>query len=147
MVQTLVTVAASLAAVVLGSRLDRSGRREAARAEDRKARLSAITALATALADHRRAMWVREDLRLSGAGPVEYDQARAASHATRSALEAPLVTVRVLMPQLTVAAEAAARATYALRGAADREALDAGRSAAIRAADALTDGAARLVAA
>ncbi len=147
MIQTLVTVAASLTAVVLGSRLDRSGRREAIRVEERRARLEAIRELATALADHRRAMWVREDARLSGAGKARYAELRAASHVTRSALEAPLVAVRVLMPQLAAAADAAAKAAYALRGAADRDALDAGRASAIDAATALTADAARLVAA
>ncbi|MEU2543837.1 hypothetical protein [Streptomyces roseolus] len=69
--------------------------------------------------------------------------ARAGSRATRSAIEAPRVLVSILVPALAPAAERAARATYALRGAADAAALDALRETAIEAADAFTAEAGR----
>ncbi|MFJ7417845.1 hypothetical protein ACIQXD_04430 [Streptomyces uncialis] len=66
-----------------------------------------------------------------------YEAARAESHATRSALTAPLTTLALLAPSLTPAAQAAADAVYALRGAADHDTLATLRTGAITAADAL----------
>ncbi|MFJ8692872.1 hypothetical protein [Streptomyces roseolilacinus] len=88
-------------------------------------------------------MTVREDLRLTGADTDTYAAARAESHATRAAVEAPHVLVAILAPALAPAADAAARAAYALRGAADPTALAALREDAITAARALTSAAAR----
>jgi hypothetical protein len=76
--------------------------------------LAAVADLVAALDDHRRAMWVREDLRLRH---EDWTEARAESHRTRSALTVPLLRVQLLMPAVADAAQAAARATYALRGA------------------------------
>ncbi|QTZ90052.1 hypothetical protein [Streptomyces auratus] len=45
-----------------------------------------MTELVAALADHRRAMWLREEARPAGG---DRHQARAASHATRAAITAP----------------------------------------------------------
>ncbi|MFG3351565.1 protein kilB [Streptomyces sp. NPDC048001] len=101
----------------------------------RRERLAAVTALTAALADHRRAMWVREDLRLAGADAAAYDAARAESHATRSAVTAPMTTLAVLAPDLVDSARAAASTVYALRGARDVGALAAARTAAIDACD------------
>ncbi|MFG2839895.1 protein kilB [Streptomyces zaomyceticus] len=61
--------------------------------------------------------------------------ARAESHATRSAIEAPRVLVAILTPALAAAATTAAQAAYALRAAADRTTLDTLREAAIDAGD------------
>lgn len=44
-----------------------------------------MTDLVAALADHRRAMWLREEARLAGG---DWREARAASHATRAAITA-----------------------------------------------------------
>ncbi|MFE3996619.1 protein kilB [Streptomyces goshikiensis] len=123
-----------MTAFVLQQRSVRSDRAEVRAHEGRAARLAALTAFAAALADHRRAMWLREDLRLAG-DAVSYEAARAESHATRSALTTPLVTLALLAPELSERAEAAASATYALRGAPDRQSLASLRSAAIAAAD------------
>ncbi|MCE0446869.1 hypothetical protein LT493_26515 [Streptomyces tricolor] len=60
----------------------------------------ALGELVAALGDHRRALWHREDLVLNGAGAEVVEAARAASHATRSAVTAPLVAVSVLEPAL-----------------------------------------------
>ncbi|MFI5616720.1 protein kilB [Streptomyces sp. NPDC051567] len=128
------TLLGSVTGVLLQQRTIRTDRAEARSDEARAARLAAVAALASALADHRRAMWLREDLRLTGATGA-YEAARAESHTTRSALTAPLATLALLAPDLTEPARTAATACYALRGATDRQALTALRSTAIDAAD------------
>lgn len=136
------TLLGSITAYVLQQRTARTDRAESRAHEARRDRVAAVTALTVALADHRRAMWVREDLRISGAPEGEYREARAASHATRSALTAPLTTLVILAPALADAAHAAAAASYALRSAPDAEALNTRRLAAIEAADRLVRAAA-----
>ncbi|MET9698802.1 protein kilB [Streptomyces sp. NPDC006529] len=130
------TLLGSATSFVLQQRTVRVERTEARSHEGRRERLAAVTALVAALADHRRAMWLREDLRLAGAADA-YEAARADSHTTRSALTAPLVTLELLAPELAEQAKAAATAVYALRGAPDHASLTALRSSAIDAADAL----------
>ncbi|MGW9436138.1 hypothetical protein [Streptomyces sp. NPDC055607] len=78
-----------------------------------------MTALASALAAHRRAQFVREELRLAGADETHLEAARAELHATRAAIETPRVLVAILLPALAPAADAAAQASHALRGAPD----------------------------
>lgn len=120
--------------------LARAARRET-RCDARRAEaLTAVTRLA-ALADHRRTMWVREDLRLRGADPAALTEARAASHATRSAVTEPLMTVSIVVPDLAPLARQAAEATYALRDVANRTVLSTRREAALHAADRLIDSA------
>ncbi|MFE6689729.1 protein kilB [Streptomyces sp. NPDC057743] len=136
------TLLGSVTAYALQQRAARTERAEARAESSRRDRLAAVTALVSALADHRRAMWVREDLRLSGAEQDAYTAARAESHATRSAVTAPLTEVTILAPDLARTAHAAARATYALRGAEDADTLAALREAAITAADQLVAAAA-----
>ncbi|KOG80992.1 MULTISPECIES: hypothetical protein [Streptomyces] len=112
----------------------RAQRRQALR--DRA--MAALAELSIALADHRRAMWVREDLRLSGAAAEKVAEAREASHVTRSALTAPQVALTMLLPALRLDIEAAVRAVYAMRGARSAEALASYRETAVSAAVALT---------
>ncbi|NEB22033.1 protein kilB [Streptomyces coelicoflavus] len=114
------------------------------RTASRRDRLAAVTALTVALADHRRAMWMREDLRLSGADTSAYEAARAESHGTRSALTAPLTTLAILAPGLTSAAQDAATATYRMRGAASPRALNTARDEAITACERLVADASKL---
>ncbi|MFD8415474.1 protein kilB [Streptomyces sp. NPDC059650] len=139
MLSTVVAVVGTLlGAVVAGGiqyRTTRASLSEARQEHRQDKELAAATAYASALAAHRRAMAVREGLRLDGAAPEAFAAARAESHATRSAIEGPKVTVSILVPGLTAAAEEAARATYALRNARDHRALDALREGAIAAAD------------
>jgi hypothetical protein len=131
------TLLGSVTAYVLQERA-RGGGGGAARAADQfRDRLAALTALVSALADHRRAMWVREDLRLTGGGPEAYAAARAESHVTRAAVTAPLTTLSILAPDLASVARSAAEAAYALRGAADSDGLNARRAEAIAAVDRL----------
>ncbi|MBH5333984.1 protein kilB [Streptomyces pactum] len=116
----------------------------AARADRREEALrTALGELVAALGDHRRAMWQREDLRLNGAGREAVEAARSASHATRSAVTAPLVSVSVLDPSLAPPARRAALAAFDLRGAADHAALADRRAAAIAATDDLIAAAGR----
>ncbi|MEU1013301.1 protein kilB [Streptomyces sp. NPDC005890] len=83
-----------------------SRRERTARAERRAEALRvALGEPVAALGDHRRALWHREDLRLNGASAEAVQAARAASHATRSAVTAPLVAVSVLDPSLTEPAQ------------------------------------------
>ncbi|MFI2079797.1 protein kilB [Streptomyces rubiginosohelvolus] len=136
------TLLGSVTAYLLQQRTARTDRADVRRHEERRERIAAVTALVAALADHRRAMWVREDLRLSGVAEADYQAARVTSHNTRSALTAPLTTLAILAPDLAVAAHAAADATYALRGAENRELLDFYRRSAIEATDDLVRAAA-----
>ncbi|MGW1662783.1 protein kilB [Streptomyces microflavus] len=136
------TLLGSVTAYMLQQRTARKDRAEVRGYEERRDRIAAVTALTVALADHRRSMWVREDLRLSGASDADYQAARAASHNTRSALTAPLTTLAILAPDLAAVALEAAGATYALRNTENRELLDFYREAAIEAADNLVRAAA-----
>ncbi|WP_335982456.1 protein kilB [Streptomyces sp. CA2R106] len=137
------TLAGSVVAYVLQERAGRAARAEARAADQARECRAALTALVSALADHRRAMWVREDLRLTGATPDAYAAARAESHVTRAAITAPLTMLAILAPELAPAARAAADATYALRGAPDPDALSARRTEAIAAANRLITAGAR----
>ncbi|WP_413787879.1 protein kilB [Streptomyces anulatus] len=142
MIAVLGTLLGSVTAYMLQQRTARRDRAEVRGYEERRDRIAAVTALTVALADHRRSMWVREDLRLSGASDADYQAARAASHNTRSALTAPLTTLAILAPDLAGVAQDAAGATYALRNTENRELLDFYREAAIEAADDLVRAAA-----
>ncbi|MFD7549564.1 hypothetical protein [Streptomyces sp. NPDC059816] len=93
-----------------------AGRAErAASAEQlRRVRLDAVTALASAGSDHRRALWMRGEARLRGASGPELEELRTRSHSTRSAVTRPLVALRLLVPDPTVhtTAQAMVVATY-----------------------------------
>ncbi|MFD0253661.1 protein kilB [Streptomyces sp. NPDC127113] len=147
MLSTVIAVVGTLlGAVVAGAIQHRTARTTRAEARDdhrRDKELEAVTAFAAAVAGHRRTMAVREGLRLDGAEPEAFAEARAASHATRSAIEGPKVQVSILVPSLAAAAEDATRAVLALRGAADRQSLDALRESAIAAADRFAAAASR----
>lgn len=132
MLTALIAVLGTLAGATIAHLSQRAQRRAADNRAQRTEALAAVAALATALADHRRAMWVREDLRLRG---QDWDEARAASHATRSALTAPLLRVQLLLPAAAPAARNATRATYELRGAEEDTTLRTAREYAITAAD------------
>jgi hypothetical protein len=145
MLSTVIAVIGTLLGAVVAGLIQQRTTRSTQTEARRTAAVTAVSNLAAALADHRRAMWVREDLRLSGASSEAYEAARAASHVTRSAVTAPHTTLAVLAPQLAPAAEDAARATYALRGAADAATLTRLRDDALAAADRLVAAAARVI--
>ncbi|MET9707772.1 hypothetical protein [Streptomyces griseus] len=58
-------------------------------------------------------MTVREEIRLAGG---DWSTARAESHVTRSAVTAPLLRVRLVLPELAEAAQRAVQAAYDMRG-------------------------------
>jgi type II secretory pathway pseudopilin PulG len=127
---SLVAVVGTLAGGVLSAMvqgvLARANRREARRADA----LAAVAQLAAALANHRRAMWVLEDRRLTAAPAPAVDEAQTITHDTRAAIEIPLHTVSILVPALAQPAEEATRATFAMRNAVDSDVLETLRQAA-----------------
>lgn len=132
------TLAGGLLTGGLQARIGRAARRDDRAEARRTAQVDAVAALMAALEDHRRAMWVREDLRLRDGDRTDaYTEARAASHATRAAVSAPMTRLSILAPELHDSAREAAAAAYALRGAPDRATLDALRESALRASERL----------
>jgi len=145
LIAVLGTLAGAVVAGIVQQRAARTERAEARYQERQRDQVQAVTGLVTALADHRRAMWTREQLRLAGADPDggAYTEAKTASHATRAAVTPPLVTLSVLAPALAEPATSAVRAVYSLRAAADLSALGAARAAAVAAAERLVAAAGR----
>jgi hypothetical protein len=150
---TLVTAALAIVGTLLGSIV--SGRFQERAAERsvrvshgeaiRRDRLEAVPALACAVSDHRRAMWMRGDAVLKQAGSERIEALRGESHMTRSAVTRPLVALRVLIEDQAVraAADEMVTLTYALRDAyATSEQLIAAREAAKVAHDTFVDTAA-----
>ncbi|MGW1158666.1 protein kilB [Streptomyces sp. NPDC002513] len=143
---SIIAVAGTLLGGALTGLLQFRGER-AARADRRAEALRlALGELVAALGDHRRAMWHREDLRLKGASREALEAARATSHATRSAVTAPLVSVSVLEPSLAEPARRAALAAFGIRDVADHTVLATRREAAITATDDLVAAAGRAMA-
>lgn len=153
MLVTLVTAALAIVGTLLGSIV--SGRFQERAAERsvrvthgeaiRRDRLEAVTALACAASDHRRAMWMRGDAVLKQAGSERIEALRGESHMTRSAVTRPLVALRVLIADQAVraAADEMITRTYALRDAyASSEDLTTAREAAKVAHDLFVDAAA-----
>ncbi|MEV0847672.1 hypothetical protein AB0J21_17680 [Streptomyces sp. NPDC049954] len=123
------------------------GRAERAAAAEqlRRDRLEAVTALASAGSDHRRALLMRAEARLRDAGNEELERLRAESHITRSAITRPLVTLRLLVPDTTVhnTAQAMVVATYDMVDAVtSTEDLTAAQETARAAHDRFIDAAA-----
>jgi hypothetical protein len=135
------TLAGGTVTALTQGRAARAARRADQAQADRDARLQAVTSLASAIADHRRAMWVREDARLGKRPAAEVAALREASHETRAAITVPLTTVRILAPELAGPARAAAGAAYALRNAPDLATLGALREAAVQADGAFIEAA------
>lgn len=133
-VAVLGTLAGSLLTGTIQHYTQRATRRAEAAAVRSREVLAAISDLGAALADHRRAMWVREDLRLRG---EDWSEARTESHRTRSAITVPLLRVKLLMPEVAPAASAATQATYAMRDTDSQTILAAHRENAIAKIDEL----------
>lgn len=127
MITAVVAVAGTLAGSLLTGLLQYVVRRQDAAAIAVSDGLAAIEELVQALEDHRRAMWVREELRLSG---QDWSQAREESHRTCSAITGPLLRVQLLLPDLAPTAQAAAWAACNMREAAGAGALDCARQVA-----------------
>ena len=144
------TLAGGLASAQVQARSERAARREArsVRAEDRAAahqdgQVAAVESLVRSLNDHRASMVRRMERVLAGAPAKEIEVLREATRATRSEISVPLAAVSVRAPVLAEIAEAAARASYALRDAHDQAELDAARIAAGDAVSELIRAAAR----
>jgi hypothetical protein len=133
------TLAGGVLAGVVQARTARAGRAESRRDAWLADAVAAVTALVVALADHRRAMWVLGDLRLSGADKAAVAQARSVTHETRSAVTAPLVTVSILAPMLARSAQRAVKAAYAMRNAPDSSVLEVLRAGALETSDHFVD--------
>ncbi|WLQ52161.1 hypothetical protein P8A21_33785 [Streptomyces poriferorum] len=149
MIATVLAVVATLLGAIVTGTFQHlaAGRAEraAATAQLRRDRLDAVTTLASAGSDHRRALWMRGEARLRGAGDTEREELRARSHETRSAITRPLVALRLLVPDPAVHATAQAMvvATYDMADAAtSTEELTAAREAARAAHDRFIDAAA-----
>lgn len=143
---SVIAVAGTLLGGLLAGLLQQRGEK-AARAERRAESLRvALGELVAALGDHRRALWHREELRLTGADEEAQATARSVSQATRSALTAPLVSVSVLEPSLAPVARRAVMAAVELREVPDAAELAARREAAIAATDELVAAAGRALA-
>ncbi|MFJ8848391.1 protein kilB [Streptomyces cyaneofuscatus] len=138
------TLAGSLLTGVLQHFVQRAQRVSAEASARRMEGLDAVAALASALADHRRAMSVREETRLAGG---DWSAARTESHLTRSAITGPLLRVQLLLPVLAPAAQSATQAAYAMREAGTAAELQEAREHAIQASDALVGAAAVTLAA
>ncbi|MGK4578433.1 protein kilB [Kitasatospora sp. HPMI-4] len=138
------TLAGAMLTALLQQRAQRADRQDGQAAETRKEALDAVVALVAAVSAHRAAMWRREDHRLAGEAAEEDT---TATRATRAAVTEPSVRVAILLPALRDQAEAAIRASYALRGATTPDALEAARSASVTADQELVTAAGRLLAA
>ncbi|MFF4429749.1 hypothetical protein ACFYZ4_11335 [Streptomyces sp. NPDC001513] len=144
-VAVLGTLAGALTAGLLQHRSARTARAEQRADDHREDQLDAVTQFSAALDAHRSAMFHRERLTLTGAGSEPELEAQTRSHETRAAITAPHIRLQILVPELTIPAQQAADATYALRRANDRAELDERRHAAKEAAAAfVTAAAARL---
>ncbi|MFC7936091.1 hypothetical protein ACFU2J_07635 [Streptomyces sp. NPDC057387] len=151
MLTTVVTagLATLLGAIVSGRFQERAAERQVRATHGeaiRRDRLEAVTALACATSDHRRAMWMRGDAVLKGAGTERIEALRGESHMTRSAVTRPLVALRVLIEDQAVraAADRMITLTYAIRDAyTTTEELTAAREAAKTAHDDFVNAAAR----
>ncbi|MFH9106134.1 pRL2-23 [Streptomyces albus] len=131
------TLAGALASGLLQHRAVRAERADARAEQLRRDRMNAVTALAVAVSDHRRAMWEVKDAELTGADAQRVIELRDESHRTRSAVTDPAVRLRLLVDDAAVreAAAEAVKATYRIRDAEDLTALQASRRAALEAHD------------
>lgn len=144
-VAVLGTLAGALTAGLLQHRAARTARTEQRGDSHRQDQLGAVTDFAAALDAHRSAIFHRECLALTQAGSEHQLEAQTRSHDTRAAITAPHIRLQVLLPELTVPAQQAADATYALRQATSRAELDAQRHTAKEASVAFITAAATLL--
>jgi hypothetical protein len=144
------TLAGGLVSALVQARSERAARWDAhaVRVQERAAahqdrQVAAVECLVKSLNDHRAAMARRMERALGGAPDDEIEALRDLTRATRSEISVPLASVCVRAPALAQTAEAAARASYALRDVGDQAELDAARMAAGDAVTALIGAAAR----
>ncbi|MER6094201.1 pRL2-23 [Streptomyces bluensis] len=143
------TLLGAIASGLLQHRAAHSVRVEARDDQRRAEQLAAVTDLAVAVSDHRRAMWEVTDAKLTDQPETRVTELRDESHRTRSCITAPAVRVRLLIEDQAVRAAAteAVQATYRMRDAADLAELEAMRQTALATHDAMIEAAARYLAA
>lgn len=137
LIAVLGTLAGALAAGLVQARIAHTARNAARADVRRRDSVNAVTDLAVALSDHRRAMWELGDARLAGADTGRVQALRDESHRTRSAVTAPAVRVQLLTPEVQAPARIAVQATYAMRHPKDAHELELLRRRALDAHDAL----------
>ncbi|MEU7201425.1 pRL2-23 [Streptomyces sp. NPDC045470] len=135
------TLAGAAVSGLLQHRAARMERVSARSEQQRRDQMNAVTALAVALSDHRRAMWEVRDADLTGQSAQRIQELRDESHRTRSAITDPAVRLRLLISDGTVrtAAAAATTATYVMRDAVDLAELQAMRRSALESHDAFVN--------
>ncbi|MEV4560040.1 protein kilB [Kitasatospora sp. NPDC049285] len=149
---TVIAAAAALGGTLLGHLMQQRATRAQQKIQTSEARraeiLATVTALVSALDNHRRAQIVRtRALALNPSAPEQVDHEHSpAVHDTRSAVTPPRLALRMTCPALAAAAEAAVTATFALRGAASLAEVDRLRARAKAACDALVAEASALLA-
>ncbi|GAB3462488.1 protein kilB [Actinophytocola sediminis] len=131
------TLAGGVLATVAQVLIARVQRRESRRETRRDEALTAVTALAVALAAHRRSTWVARRQQLTMDDERTVSDAVAVAHETWSVVSARLVTVKILAPRFTAAAEAVTEAIWAMQAAGDDSMLETRRADAVAALDAL----------
>ncbi|WP_331745853.1 hypothetical protein [Streptomyces sp. NBC_00872] len=154
MLATILAVAGTLlGAVVTGAIQYLSAGRTARAARQQTlwdTRLDAVTTLAAAVSEHRRAMWNRGEAVAKREPDTRIQELKAQSRVTRSAIDRPLNVLRVLVtdPAVRSAADAMVSATYAMRQAhTSLDTLTQARETAVRAYDTFIDTAAAYLAA
>ncbi|WP_030883755.1 hypothetical protein [Streptomyces sp. NRRL S-1868] len=142
------TLAGAIVSGLLQHRVARTDRADARADQLRQHRMDAVTALAVALSDHRRAMWQLRDAQLTDQPDQRVEELLEESHHTRSAVTDPAVRLRLLIadPAVRAAADEAVQATYQMRDAASLDVLQAQRRAALGAHDAMVEAAGRFLA-
>ncbi|WP_301124561.1 pRL2-23 [Streptomyces cacaoi] len=142
------TLAGAIVSGLLQHRVARTDRADARADQLRQHRMDAVTALAVALSDHRRAMWQLRDAQLTDQPDQRVEELLEESHHTRSAVTDPAVRLRLLIadPAVRAAADEAVQATYRMRDAASLDVLQAQRRAALDAHDAMVEAAGRFLA-
>ncbi|MFF5393138.1 protein kilB [Streptomyces sp. NPDC013012] len=98
MLATVIAVLGTLLGAVVAGLIQHRTTRAARDAERVDRRRDQALEAVTALANHRRAQFVREELRLAGADRTRLEAARAELHATRAAIETPASWSRSSFP-------------------------------------------------
>lgn len=141
------TLAGSIVTGLLQRRAARADRQNAQADQRRTEQIQAVTALAKAVSDHRRAMWEVRDAQLTEAGEDRVRELRDESHRTRSEITEPAVRVRLLHGDaVRAAAHEAVQSTYRMRDASSLDVLETLRAAALLAHDDMVDAAGRALA-
>ncbi|MGW2401797.1 protein kilB [Kitasatospora sp. NPDC001664] len=138
---SIVAVVGTLAGAAVAGRMQNRAATQARTADTAQARRAevtgAVTALVSALADHRRAQTIRLRALFLTGSPQEADVHTENVHTTRSAVTTPHTLLRIVSPDLAGAAQNAVDATFALRTAADLDDLAVRRRRALDECDRL----------